>query len=388
MNSQSENHDSDPVALIEELHDKAMERYEVALSYRRAGEEAEFSRLAFDALRLEAEAARKYSEIGSAIEPGRTILFKGAAVIAAELKCHQDVIHLAASGLSRCEDSSLRQDLMRLLKQANFEMEILERDGLSISRSNFKFSIDGAAIGDGCAREDVFRSYLDPMVTVVRRTWQRLQGLEFNSKDSKARCPIYLAPAHGSMAVEFYLGEVVQKELPGFERYTIDPSVVVSEVVRSLDAVQRGDDDKLSQIIGDEVYRKNFVELSRKLLPNGEDVNVVKLVTNAMEPESVVLVRRIERQRMKVKRSKEQPRIVEVVGLLLFADGTTSGSESVGIQMDDGKTIEVKVPAHMMDDIVRPLWHKQVVASVEVRPKGRGESRLLVHCDEKVDMGN
>ena len=51
----------------------------------------------------------------------------------------------------------------------------------------------------------------------------------------------------------------------------------------------------------------------------------------------------------------------------------------------DKKNYTIKVPAHMMDDIVRPLWHKRVIASVQVRPKGRGESRTLVHCDEIAD---
>lgn len=387
MNTRLGNDKDDPIASVERLHTDAMERYDQALAFRRAGDMEGFSSAASDALQLESSAAWDYALLDAAIEPARTILFRGAAVIAAELRDHEAVVHLAGAGLSRCTDSPLRQELMRLLKQANFELEILERDGLALSSSNLRFSIDGAAVGDGCAREDVFRGYLDPMITLVRRTWQRLQGLGFNDKTAKDRCPIYLAPAHGSMAVEFYLGEAVQPALPGFEKHTTDAAIVVHEIVRALDALQRDDNEQLAELIDDDVYRSNFIEISRKLLPRGEDVNVVKLVANTTTPESVTLTRRIDRQRQTVKRSKQEPRIVEVTGQLLLADGLTSGSETVGILTDDGKKFSVKVPTHMMDDIVRPLWHKRVVASVQVRPKGRGESRLLVHCDEAIDQG-
>lgn len=382
MNSQSDTSQVDPIVEVERLHAEAMEQYDKALSLRRKDDSEQFTVLASEALELEARAAWAYTMLESAIEPARTILFKGAAVIAAELKRHKDVIHLAGAGLSHCEDSPLRQDLMRLLKQANFELEIMERDGIALSNSSLQFSIDGAAVGDGCAREDIFRGYLDPMVTLVRRTWQRLQGMEFNDKTAKERCPIYLAPTHGSMAVEFYLGEMIQPTLPGFEKYTTNATTVVSDIVHALEALQNDESDQLDQLIPDEVYRRNFVELSRKILPKGDDVNVVKLIANTDTPESVTLTRRIDRQKIALKRTKLQPRIVEVIGQLLLADGLTSGSETVGIRTDDGKTFSIKVPAHMMDDIVRPLWHKRVIASVQLRPKGRGESRLLVHCDE------
>lgn len=383
-NSQSFDREAEERAMesAESLHAQAMDHYDDALISRRKGDEAAFRQLASSAFELESAAAREYASLTSAIEPGRTILFKGAAVIAAELKRHQDVIHMAGAGLAHCSDPELRQDLMRLLKQANFELEIFERDGITLSSSNLRFSIDGAAVGDGFAREDVFRNYLDPMVTLVRRTWQRLQGIEFNDKTGKGRCPIYLSPAHGSLAVEFHLGELNQPALPGFDVYTVEPAEVVTEVIHGLGAVERGDLAELDQLIGDEVYRRNFIELSRKLLPNGDDVNVVKLVANTSKSESVTLTRRIERQMKKTSVAKRQARLVEVVGQLLMADGLTSGSEAVGILTDDGKQYQVKVPSHMMDDIVRPLWHKRVIASVEIKPKGRGESRTLVHCDE------
>jgi hypothetical protein len=373
------------ITLAENLHALAMERYDEALSARRRGDETKFNELADEAFQLEAKAARDYSSLKSAIEPGRTILFKGAAVIASALKRHEDIIHMAGAGLSHCTDSQLRQDLMRLLKQANFELEIFERDGVTLSSSSLIFSIDGAAVGDGFAREDVFRSYLDPIITMVRRTWQRLQGIDFNEKSAKDRCPIYIAPAHGSMAIEFYLGEVLHPALPGLEPYTVGASDVVQDVVRGLDAVQKDDRAELELLIEDDVYRSNFLELSRKLFPNGDDVNVVKLVANTQNSESVTLTRRIERQNKKVTRVKQEPRIVEVVGQLLLADGLTLGSETVGILTDEGKTRTVKVPTHMMDDIVRPLWHKRVVASVRVMPRGRGERLTLVHCDQVVD---
>jgi len=374
------------IATAENLHAKAMDQYEEALIVRRKGDAEKFNALASYAFELESEAAYEYGRLKSAIEPGRTILFKGAAVIAAELKRHKDVIRLAGAGLAHCEDSQLRQDLMRLLKQANFELEISERDGVTLSESNLRFSIDGAAVGDGFAREDIFRSYLDPMVTMVRRTWQRMQGLEFSSKTEKDRCPIYIAPAHGSLAVEFYLGERLRPALPGFEAYTVDASEVVQDVVRGLNAVQEDDLAELDLMIEDETYRSNFIELSRKLLPKGDDVNVVKLFANTPNPASVTLTRRIERQIRKVPRAKAEPRIVEVIGQLLLADGLTSGHETVGILTDEGRTYDVKVPTHMMDDIVRPLWHKRIIASVQVKPKGRGESRTLVHCDEAPEL--
>jgi hypothetical protein len=374
------------ITQAENWHALAMERYDEALSLRRRGNEASFNELAYDAFNLEAKAACEYGSLNSAIEPGRTILFKGAAVIASELKRHEDVIHMAGAGLSRCTDSQLRQDLMRLLKQANFELEIFERDGVTLSKSNLRFSIDGSAVGDGFAREDVFRSYLDPIVTMVKRTWQRLQGIDFNEKTGKDRCPIYIAPAYGSLAIELHLGEISQPMLPGFDRYTVvDASDVVQGIVRGLDAVQKDDRAELELLIEDDVYRSNFLELSRKLFPNGDDVNVVKLVANTPRSESVTLTRRIVRQNRRAPRVKREPRIVEVVGQLLLANGLTSGSEAVGILTDEGKTYSVKVPTHMMDDIVRPLWHKRVVASVQVMPKGRGESRTLVHCDEAAD---
>lgn len=376
------------VALADEMHAKAMDYYDEAIAAKRRELDGDFHSLAECALSLETQAAELYTCSGVAIEPARTILFKGAAVIAAELKRHQDVIHLAAAGLSGCEAPDLRQDLMRLLKQANFELEIYERDGVKLADSNLRFSIDGDAVGNGYAREDVFRSYFQPVTTLVRRTWQRLSGLEFGAKAPKQAFPIYVSPAHGSMALDIHLGEMVAPPLPGFEAHPLDATVVVQDIVRALDVVQRGDLSALSDMIEDEVYRNNFIELARKLLPNGEDVSVVKLVANTRQPEAVTLTRRIERNATKTKKSTREARVEEVVGQLLLANGLTEGEELVGILADDGKRYEVKVPTHMMDDIVRPLWHKRVVATVQVTPKGRGQSSLLIHCDEATDAPN
>ena len=365
---------------VEALHLQAMEVYERALLLRREGQQDLFQAAALKALALEREAAELYGSEPLPAEPGRTILFKSAAAIAALMRRHQDVINLAGAGLARCTDGSLRQELMSLLKQANFELELQHRDGVKLSDVHLEMSIDGEAVGDGFAREDTFRKYVGNLITMVKRTWQRHDGFAFNDKNARSETPLYVSLAAGSMAVRMHLGEMIAPELAGI-RSKANLEAVVEDVIHGLELMQEGNLEALSDIISDDVYRSNFLEIGRNLLPDKDAVSVVKVFANTRKRERVVLTRSINRRPEPRKREKREPRKVLIEGELLLANSLATGREVVGLVTDEGKQYEIRVPEHMMDDIVRPLWHRRVRATVNVRPKGRGESREMVHCD-------
>lgn len=365
---------------VEALHLQAMEIYERALLLRREGLQEQFQAEALEALALEREAAQLYDSEPAPAEPGRTILFKSAAAIAALVRQHQDVINLAGAGLARCADGALRQELMSMLKQANFELELYQRDGVKLSDVHLEMSIDGEAVGDGFAREDTFRKYIGNLITMVRRTWQRHDGVAFNDKNTRGEFPLYVALAPGSMAVRMHLGEMVAPELAGI-RHQANPEAVVEDVIHGLELMQEGNLEALSDVIADDVYRSNFLEIGRNLLPDKDAVSVVKVFANTRRRERVVLTRHIDKLAKPRKRQKREPRTVLIEGELLLANSLAMGREVVGIVTGEGKEYHIRVPEHMMDDIVRPLWHRRVRATVNVRPKGRGEFREMVHCD-------
>ena len=367
-------------------HNEAMEAYDEAMSAKRLGAMDEFRQFAEVALRLETEAALDYAATDDPQEPTRSIFFKGAAVIAMQLNEAAKAVSLAGQGLHACSEPVLRNERVSIIKQAHFVLTLAESDGVEISSNKFNFSIDGSDVGNGFAREDVFKAAFDSFITLVKRTYQRLQGVKFNSASSKsASLPIFVSvPIAGSFAVDVHLGDYINPELDGFKNET-NLAATVEDVVICLEAVEENNLAVVRERIQDDVYYANFVALARKLRPKNEGMSIVKVVGKTkIFSQSAVLTNKARSIQDLLVADKKQEHTVEVRGLLRVASKKGQGREVVEICDREGIWHRAHVPEELMADIVRPLWDKRVVAVIKKSPRGRGYKGDLVECEEDI----
>jgi hypothetical protein len=232
------------------------------------------------------------------------------------------------------------------------------------------------------------------METVLFRTAERKLGHPYRDRgkvpvDVRGHFEVYMSvPRPGSFAVTLRLGHSKQMSLPGFPNADWNGNVV-DEVIGCFDLIATNNMEALSQRINDPAYYRNFVALAKKIAPDGEKVRTVGITAvrqgkerHVALREPSVLIRKPEyffASEVEVKSTLETvvPAVLkQVEGSLRFADSTKSEKE-IKIVDKDGKVHRVRVPEGLMDDIVRPMWDRNVVVS------GREQKGVLVLEDIK-----
>lgn len=353
---------------VAEMHEKAMSLYDAALAARRAGNEGDFRLNVDAALEAEAVAAHEFAR-GHGLEPTRSVLYRSAATIAMTASSFAKALELSAAGLAADSvPAGIRAELVALVKDANYRLNVFETDGVAIGNESIVLSLEGEAVGNGMVRHEIFKAKLGAVVNIINRTADRVMGITFGDARTKDfTAPLFVSPPiPGSFAIEVRMGDQRQPNLSGLPQ-PIDVDAVLDEVVECFQDFKEGDLDALRERISSDDYFTNFMALGRALQPDGANITAVELVGNLHKGVKRVRITSPRPKTPKKKRNDaEASETREITGILRVAEKRGEGKERVEIIDDFGNWHDVHVPAALMADVVRPLWDSRVTIVARV----------------------
>ncbi|MCB0221003.1 MAG: hypothetical protein KDH09_15000 [Chrysiogenetes bacterium] len=352
---------------IRELHRSAMDIAEQATQARRREELSLATELFAKAFELEKKAADALRSVNE-MEPDRSILFRSAAALALEANLCDEAEKLAAAGLAGNAPSAIAEELRHVLEQAQFSRHLATK-GIELGPSEFQLSISGRGVGFGFAPVQMVWGRIESLSKMLQRTAERRVGANYREKgrpSEKIRIlaePYLSTPRPASFALTIRVGST-QLNLSDEFGPTISSSDIVEDVLTGLACYEREDAVALQDLIPEDAYYRNFLNLARSIAPDGDLVTQVGFTAGVGEKERKIALRRPRGSTSKMishATSLEDvaDEIVEIEGLLQYADSTRT-EDKIKVLADDGKTITVTVLEGMMADIVRPLWDRRV----------------------------
>ena len=359
-----------------DIHNEAMDITHSALSARRSGNVDVAQNLFTKALRLEQAALEVMGDIG---EPIYSTTYRSAATLALDCNEYRLAEKLASKALAGDPPSYLVWQLREVIERAKFGTH-LDLVGVELGPEEIQLSLAGGAVGYGEVLYDDFMPRVDGTRKLINRVWDYEAGrghAEQNGSPevSHSDLPLVMSvPREGSMAITLKIGMPSQPALP-------EVSGTADVIAKSLDVIETvasSDDEELATVYPDETYRRNFVQLVKLIAPDGDRVTQVGFTTVRLGAERKLPLTTTKSELNRYSRpTSPEAREVTITGRLLFADGTGKRSQSIQIVQADGAKRRIKVPAGMMDDIVRPLWNEEVTALCTVK----GRTATLVEVE-------
>lgn len=349
---------------LNELHQQAMEFCDQAFFAKRQGDLSLAAELSQRAFELETKAAEMLKDDLGA-EPTRSILYRSAASLAIDCEELRKAEQLISSALVGNPPTEIAEELRDLLEQVNFKRHLKLRN-VDLSENEIQLSMEGNEVGYGTVLMDAFVGRIKDFERVVYRTVERLAGKDFRDRGSPEKLiqdsySLYMtAPRAGSFAVTLQLGR--QMVLPGLDFST----QVIDEVINCFELINEGNEKELKEKIPQESYYLNFVNLAKRIAPDGEKVSMVGL-TKVRENKEIGLALTKKRNEISVTPKSEENKeavtkiMTSVTGRLLFADALRSESQIQLIEENSSVKHKIIVPEGMMDDIVKPLWDEVVI---------------------------
>lgn len=363
---------------MNERHNESMNRAELALLARMRGEHEIAERLFAEALQLEIEAIEAVEQLPY-VEPNYSILHRSAATLALDCNDPRTAEILISKALANDPPPQIADELRDLLEQVYFRRHLQLR-GITLSEDELQMSLAGQGVGFGVVHSSEFLQRVDDASKIIYRIVERRQNKPFREKGRllqliKDDYELFLSvPRAASFAVTLKLGHPCnQPKLPGFA----DAFEIVDEFMTLMGLVNKADFSAIESQIPDPAYRTNFVQLAKRLAPDGDNVKVVGFTSIHDGREKFVEVTRPKTKIITpAPKSVEQAESVVVRGALRFADATHRDSGHIKIVDEENKTThQVKVPEGMMNDIVKPLWDTTVVI------KGRRDGNYIILQD-------
>ncbi|MBA4390129.1 MAG: hypothetical protein C0399_04240 [Syntrophus sp. (in: bacteria)] len=348
-----------------ELHNESMDRAELALLARMRGEHETAEHLFAESLQLEIAAIEAIEKL-SYTEPNYSILHRSAATLALDCNDPRTAERLISKALAHDPPLQIAEELRDLFEQVHFRRHLQLR-GIILSEDELQMSLAGQGVGFGVVHSNEFLQRVDDASKIIYRIAERRQSKPFREKGRPSRLikddyELFLSvPRAASFAVTLKLGHPSnQPKLPGFA----DTYEIVDEFMTLMGLVNKADFPAIESRIPDPAYRMNFVQLAKRLAPDGDNVKVVGFTSIHEGHERFV---EIIRPKTKIiapePKFAPQAEMVTVRGVLKFADATHRDSGHIKIVDEENKntTHQVKVPEGMMNDIVKPLWDTTVV---------------------------
>lgn len=347
---------------VSALHEAAMAFCDEAYFARARGEDEVAVSALRKALENESKAARIFRDNFDA-EPSRSVLFRSAASLAYECRDYRFAEKLIAEALIGEPPAEIAEELRDLLEEVNFDRH-LELRNVQLTDNEVQLSMVGSEVGFGTVLVDAFIDRVKDIERVFQRTAERLLGQEFRERGAVSRSiregyGVYLKAIRAqSFAFTIQIGR--QLNLPGMDL----SSEVVDEVVECFEIVTKGELQSLRERIPNEAYFLNFVNLAKRIAPDGDRIKMVGLTRSKGERQTRIAITKPQfeagRQERQERLEEGENTIVEIQGRLLFANGKKP-TGVIEVVSPEGQTYSVIVPQGMMDDIVRPLWDENVV---------------------------
>jgi hypothetical protein len=315
-------------------------------------------------------------------EPTRSVLLRSAASLAIDCGEFREAERLIAAALSGSPPEEIADELRDLLEQVYFNRH-LELRGVSLSPEELQLSIAGRGVGFGIAPSEEYVERVQAFEKLVYRTAERKMGIEYREggspiKDVKANFEVFMTvPRAASFAVTMKIGKAKEQMEMNFKQ-DINSSEVIDEIVYCLETLNSGHTEAVERHIASNAYYTNFVALSRKLAPDGEDVRLVGLTVYRGGKKKEVALTKVGRNIGAVPRKstrkvtfslpifhevaiQEEEQRVEVKGRLKFADSRSGDMGTIILVDIDDFEHTVIVPEGWLSDIVRPLWESEVI---------------------------
>ena len=351
-----------------DIHNEAMDYAEYALSGKRRGDTVEAAQLFAKSLELERKALGLLTE---QVEPEYSILHRSAATLALDCGEFRLAEQIASKALAGDPPEHVVWQLRSVVEQVT-QHDHLRLNGLALTEDELQMSLAGSMIGPGLASLDDFIPRADGMRKLMRRVSEHINGQAHSENGSPDvhRLPapdVLISPLRaGSVAVTLKIGSPVEPEFPE----VVGSTDLVNETLDVIEAVSSSNHEELVTTYPNPAYRRNFVQLVRNIAPDGDRVTQVGFTAVSAGKERTLP---LTTTRAELSRSSRTPAPEEseetITGRLLAADGTSQRNQSIQIVQSDGAKRRIKVPAGMMDDIVRPLWNEEVTAVCTVKGK-------------------
>lgn len=368
-----------------ELHNASMDRAELALIARMQKDDIKADKLFRESLDLELKAIAAM-EMATTIEPTYSILHRSAATLALDCNDPRLAEKLISKALAHDPPAEIVEELRDLLETVYFRRHLLLR-GITLEEDELQMSLAGQGVGLGVVHSSEFLNRVEIASKLIYRIVDRRQYKPFRThgrlkKSVKDDYELFLSvPRAASFAVTLKLGRPMsQQKLPGIS----DTSDIVDEFMELMTLVNKAKYKEIEDWIPDQTYRTNFVQLAKRLAPDGENVKLVGFTSMRQGKERFVEVVRpksdIGLPEVEVQIQNILPDKITIKGALLFADATHQGNEVIKlVDQATDKSYLVMVPEGMMDDIVKPLWRSTVV----IKGTQKGRYIMLEDIDEQ-----
>ena len=168
---------------------------------------------------------------------------------------------------------------------------------------------------------------------------------------------MYLSvPRAASFAVTLRVGRAV-KQMQLFE----EDGDILLELVECVKLFNDEAKGELEHRIDDVAYRRNFIQLTKRLAPDGQRVRIVGFTAEAGTERTTVALHTPAQRAWTPKRSVRHKTVV-IQGALTEAVKKQTRNV-IGIREETGMVKTIHVPVGLMNDIVRPLWDRNVIVT-------------------------
>lgn len=347
---------------VSEIHNRAMQQASKAELAKLTGDRESVRDFLRSAYELEVSAAEKLRNRLS-LEPTRSVLFRSAAWLAFECGELREAERLACTGLSGNPPAQIADELREVIERVNFHRH-LDLHGYALIEEELQVSLSGNDVMSGTAKVHAVTERVMNTSLLLYRTAQRKLGRPYSDQISpqvkKLLTPYMSMPRAASFAFTIRFAETGdQQTLPGLSL----GAAVIDEFLSCAEFIAQNRIDLLRARIENEAYFRNFHKLTEKVAPDGQNIKMVGFtVIRQGKTREVSLT--IPREEIRAATASDRAAVksehVILEGKLLYADAM--GIENaIKVLEHDGRKRKVKVPEGLMDDIVRPLWNRQVV---------------------------
>lgn len=343
-----------------EMHIKAMDSSALGFMEQERGNTGQAERYFKQALAEELAAIDKLADF---TEPTFSILHRSAATLALDCKESRLAEQLVAKALAREPHPEIAEELRDLFEQIQFQRHLALK-GVELEDQELQMSLTGTDVGQGMISADELLDRIADFSRLVYRTAERKAGMEFRESGRAVKevwntyQPYVSAPRTGSFALTFRLGRP-----SGQQSLTLEAIDLVDECLATLEMANESRLSEIQNRIPDPAYQRNLLALARKIAPDGRRIRQVGFTVIRSGKEHQVSISEPASNMPKPSIPGDTTTIAESMelrGALLFADGTKSAKNTIKIIDETSKKHTLLVPEGMMNDIVRPLWNKEV----------------------------
>lgn len=344
------------MASVRQYHQDSMKYLSSAKAYELSGDQEKSNDLMRRSLELETLAAKSVPE-SDKTEPTRSILFRSAASIALQLKEYDLSISLISNALVGNPPEEIKEELLKLFENVRYERSLAQKK-TKLDKHSLLFSLSGRTVGYGFTRSSAFLERLNFLIKLLHRISERLQSVPYRasgrpSSSSSFFEPVLGAPGGGSFSITLRM----ETPIGGQMSLILKPEMIFEDVVKNISLVNSNEINALKKRIPDEMYFDNFLAMSKKIAPDGKNIESVALSTNT---EAVIFVRpeyNIHFQR-KIVEIKDEEIPFDKIGILDFASNRKD-DKKVGISVGENESYDIEIVAGL-DDIVVEYWRREV----------------------------